>query len=343
MLFAASLACAAIQIALAGRPIAFVAVNAVALAIVLLVCVEIHRRRAVARSNDAILFLLVFCLFIVGSIHDIGMDPSVDGWRGLGFYTAPYYGFIFTSVFLYTLARRASHAFGALETANQTLQDRVEQTRRDLLASEARRRELEVASAIETERERVMREIHDGIGANLVGALSAARGQDASGIAVRTLERALLDLKMTVDSLEPVGGDVAALLGNFRHRIEADLTESGVACRWTADACRPLAWLDAPNALHLLRIYQEAFGNILLHAGARAIAFGCREESRDGRPGVLTFVEDDGRGFCVDAPGGGGHGLRNMQARATSIHAELSLTSTPGAGVRITVWLPYER
>ncbi len=342
-LFAASVVCAGLQIAVEGNAAAFVAINAVALSIVLFVCAQLYGVRRRSRSDDLILFVMLFIVLVVGSVHDIVMNPAQTPWGGLGFYLAPYDGLLFSAVFLYTLARRAGHAFDALETANQTLQDRVDQTRRELVASETRRRQLEVASAVEGERERVMREIHDGIGANLVSALSVARGQAASDVAVRALERALLDLKMTVDSLEPLGGDVLLLLASFRHRIAPDLERSGVTCRWTAGACRPLTWLDAPNALHLLRLYQEAFSNILLHSGAEAVAFGCLEENRDGRDGVLTFVEDNGRGFDADAPAGGGRGLGNMQARARSIHAQFHLASRAGAGTRITVWLPHQR
>ncbi len=342
-LFGAAALCAGLQIALAWSVVAFVAINALALAIVLYVCAELYRVRDRSKSDDLILFVILFVIFVVGSVHDIVADPVSHLWGGLGFYTSNYDGFLFSAVFLYTLARRASHAFDALETANQTLRDRVDQARRDLMASETRRRRLEVASAVEGERERVMREIHDGIGANLVSALSAARGQAAPDIAVRTLERALLDLKMTVDSLEPLDGDVVLLLASFRHRIGPDLEKSGVACRWEAGDCRAVAWLDAPNALHLLRLYQEAFSNILAHSGADAIHFGCRPEPRGARDGVLTFVEDNGRGFAADAPTPGGRGLGNMRARATSIHAEFDVASRPGAGTRIAVWLPYER
>lgn len=342
-LFGASVACAGLQIALASNPAAFVAINAAALALILYVCVELYRVRRASSSADAILFLAVFVVFIIGSAHDIAIDPAVHVWAGLGFYTSPYDGLLFSGVFLYTLARRASRAFDELENANQTLQERVEAARRELLASETRRRQLEVSAAVEGERERVMREIHDGIGANLVGALSVARSQPGSDLAVRTLKRALLDLKMTVDSLEPLGGDVVVLLGNFRHRIEPDLRESGVDCRWTADNRRPLAWLDAPNALHLLRIYQEAFSNILAHSGATAVAFGCIDEPRDGREGVLTFVEDNGRGFADDGAPAAGRGLGNMRSRARSIGGQFSLHSAAGAGTRIAVWLPYER
>ena len=198
-----------------------------------------------------------------------------------------------------------------------------------------------------------MREMHDGIGSNLVSALTVARQQQHPANSVRTLERALFDLKLTVDSLEPMQGNVVALLGNFRHRVQPDLEDAGITCRWAVNDCQLVEWLDPTNALHLLRIFQEAVGNLMLHSEASSITIGCIEQLNSGQAGVLAFVEDDGRGFAPpfeltsgDAPRGhrqGGRGLFNMAARAKSMHARFTCSSQLGRGTKISVWLPYRR
>ena len=57
------------------------------------------------------------------------------------------------------------------------LGQRIETTKANLLASESARHSLEVAHAVKLERERLMREIHDGIGSSLVAALASAERQ----------------------------------------------------------------------------------------------------------------------------------------------------------------------
>ena len=59
-----------------------------------------------------------------------------------------------------------------------------------------------------------------------------------------------------------------------------------------------LPWLDAVAALHVLRILQEAIGNILAHSGATLIEVGCTRAYQDG-DGVLITISDNGCGFTA--------------------------------------------
>ena len=275
------------------------------------------------------------------NVHDFGRVFSVGAWDGMGFFWQPFTGITLFIVFFLSLGRRYVRALGDVEGANEQLAAAVAQTRNDLTASETRRRELEVSHAIEQERDRLMREIHDGIGANLVTALAVAEQQGQPPGAIRVLKKALADLKITVDSLEPVEGDIALLLASLRHRMAPDLAAAGLACYWLVAPCPALAWLDATNALHVLRIFQEAIGNAISHAGASGLEIGCGALAHDGRPGVTAWIADDGCGL-PDQPSGG-RGLHNMAARAASLHGWLECTSPPAGGTRVTLWLPLER
>ncbi len=187
-----------------------------------------------------------------------------------------------------------------------------------------------------------MQEMHDGIGSNLITALAIARQQEQPDSTIKTLNRALSDLKITVDSLEPVEGDVVALIGNLRHRMASDLRDAGIHCKWEVGDCAPLHWLDATNALHVLRIFQEAIGNVLTHSGATEMRIGCHESERDGRAGIAVYVADNGAGFRTDEVARG-KGLSNIHARARSLHGELTCESTIGNGSTVTLWLPHMR
>ncbi len=292
---------------------------------------------------DHVIVSIVLILASFGALHDIGRVANIGWWNGLGFYLQPYIGFIFCLIFLLSFGKRALNAFENLGELNQNLEHRVAEAREQLSASAAKLRAFEVATALGSERERLMREMHDGIGSNLVTALAIAEKQKQPMATIKTLRRAISDLKNTVDSLEPVKGDIVALIGNLRHRMATDLKAAGLTSKWEVGQCKPIAWLDAANALHILRIFQEAISNVIAHSGATVMQIGCYEETRGGVTGVTAFVADNGSGFRPDSTTSSGKGMGNMQARTAAMRGVFEITAEAGGGTRLTVWLPYER
>jgi signal transduction histidine kinase len=258
-----------------------------------------------------------------------------DDW----IYLQPYASLLVFGAFGFATVRRISDSLGAAERMNVELEHRVEAARDALAASEAERRRLEVLSAVKEERERLMQEMHDGIGANLVTALAAAQLHGDSPRTVETLKRCLTDLKLTVDSLAPFEGDVAALLASLRYRVEPQLRDAGLALEWRVEPVSRLTWLDAKSALNLLRIVQEALANIVAHARAAAISIIAQNADRDGEEGVRIAVVDDGVGFHGDASNGG-KGLAIMRARAHAIGASMAIRPGKDLGAEVEIWLP---
>ena len=261
---------------------------------------------------------------------------------GSATYVSIFGGLLYTTAFVISFGKRALDAFADLGKSNVLLEQGIAETRAELATSEAARQELLVEQALVGERGRLMQEMHDGIGSNLITALAVARQQNQPETTIKTLNRALSDLKITVDSLEPIEGDLIALIGNLRHRMAGDLRDAGIACKWEVDDCEPLPWLDAANALHVLRIMQEAIGNVLTHSGADELTIGCKESTRDGVLGIASYVIDNGCGFDMSALSHG-KGLGNMEARAHSLHGHLKYNSNPDEGCAVTLWLPYKR
>ncbi|MEP6017070.1 MAG: ATP-binding protein [Paracoccaceae bacterium] len=277
----------------------------------------------------------------IASLHDLTMLILHKG-NGHAMYFAVFCGAIYTIAFVASFGRRSLNAISALERSQLVLEKRVADTRSELMDSEAKRRELILAQAMTNERARLMQEMHDGIGSNLTTALAVARQQKQPNETISVLSRALGDLKLTVDSLEPVEGDVMVLLGNLRHRMARDLDKAGITCKWEVKDCRPIEWLDATNALHVLRIHNEAISNILAHSSAKIIRVGCYEKTENNCPGIQTYIKDDGDGFDVQLATKG-KGMANMRARAKSLHGVLSCKSEPGHGTDVRLWLPYVR
>jgi signal transduction histidine kinase len=261
----------------------------------------------------------------------------------LDFWPMPFAGAVAAAGAGFMILYRALVAAAAAEQESEELRKRIETTKANLLTSESARRSLEVANAVTHERERIMREIHDGIGSGLVAALASAERQGRqSTTAVVALKGALTDLRVAVDSLEEVEGDVAALLSSLRYRYETELRKAGIGIEWLVDEVPALNWLDAPSALHVLRILQECVSNVVGHSRATKVAFRCNLALHDGRPGLRIEVSDDGAGFDA-AAAHMGHGRRNMGDRAAAIGAKLDVLSKPGEGTRTILWLPLVR
>ena len=299
----------------------------------------INMLKSLRTDHMAILLAVLFGSCSI--VHDLGFAEGI--WVGLGFPLLPYAALVLIGVFGIAIGRRFNETLATKESQNEMLGMRIETTKANLIASESARRTLEVSNAITSERERMMREIHDGIGSSLMAALASAERQGKqSSTAVVALKSALTDLRIAVDSLDPVEGNVTTLLANLRYRIEPELRKSGIAFEWRVDDVPELDWLDAPNALHILRIFQEALGNTLGHANATKITVLCHLILNGGRPGIVIEVKDNGDGFDLAIPPQG-RGRKNMMQRAEALGGKLTIKSEPGQGTETTLWLPLMR
>ncbi|MEQ8270329.1 ATP-binding protein [Algiphilus sp.] len=246
--------------------------------------------------------------------------------------------------FSLALGARYVEWLGEFEILNRTLEERVQERQAALESSFERLEALHREQALTEERQRLMREIHDGIGANLVTTLAAVEASDdgRDPRAANALRSAIADLKLTVDSLEPVDGDLLSLLGNLRYRLAPQLEHAGVRMQWEVEPLPMLDWLRAPQALHVLRIAQEAFSNLMQHAGARTVRVSTAVASNDAGDAEVVRIEfsDDGVGFAHGELVPLGKGLDNMAHRAAVLGGRLVVRSAPGAGTTICLELP---
>lgn len=273
-------------------------------------------------------------------LHDIYFLTSQR--RPDGLHIFPYSTFALFGAFLYVMQRRYIGARRALEAANATLDQRLrqreaelEQKHRELLATEQQR-------VLYEERQRLMRDIHDGIGTGLMAALSMAEQHRLSPEHARDVLRNTLDeLKLVIDSLEPVHRDVAALLASLRFRFGQRIEEAGIRIDWQVNELPPLPWLDPGKALQVLRFVQEAVTNVLKHARAGTLRIAASlTPDEPGRPAsVLIVIGDDGIGF-EPSQARRGRGLDNLRYRAGELHGELRIDSSPGRGTSVQLHLP---
>ena len=191
------------------------------------------------------------------------------------------------------------------------------------------------------ERERLMREMHDGLGGQLVSTLALVQSGGALPEDVEEgLKDAIEDLRMVIDSLSPMEGDLGALLGTLRSRMERRLAQQGLSFRWEIQDLPLLTWLGPEAAVQVLRIVQEAITNVIKHARAATITVQTgRQANRLGRGGVFVAVTDDGEGFAESSAAG--RGLHNMRARASRVGGELIIQPSR-RGTLVKLWIPLE-
>jgi signal transduction histidine kinase len=177
--------------------------------------------------------------------------------------------------------------------------------------------------------------MHDGIGASLISTLSLVECGGASSEQVATaLRECIDDLRLAIDSLEPADGELAPVLGGLRYRLEPRLKAQGITLDWQVHELPKLASLTPQSVLHVLRILQEAFTNVLKHARAKHI----RVATEVGAGCVSIEVSDNGHGFDGTPPVHC-HGLDNMRRRAKAIGGELRIVQS-AAGTTLSLSLP---
>lgn len=287
------------------------------------------------RSWEAVALIGIGFLTIAFALHDVLMKGGwiPDDRVNLLMYAAPPLflgiGWILTDRFIRTLAE--------VETLNRELEARVAEKSAALEANYSRLAEAEKAQALAEERQRLMRDMHDGVGGQLITALAALEGGKSAPADVAQIVRECIDdLRLVIDSMEPIDDDLLALLGSLRYRIEPRLRAAGLRLVWQVQELPPVPNLSPRNALHILRILQEALTNVLKHAGASRITV--RTETDTTRKRVSVQVIDDGQGFPPGSPGRG-RGIANMHRRAEAVGGSFAVASGHG-GTTVTLELP---
>ncbi|MEM0963662.1 MAG: histidine kinase, partial [Bacteroidota bacterium] len=206
----------------------------------------------------------------------------------------------------------------------------------------ARVRELEAAERVRAERERISRDLHDHVGAEVAAILTraevarlraTAEGRSADDFhdvetrARRTmgsLREAIWALGLGTLTPEALAGR----LGQFA-QDQAGPRGPAVDARATGETDRALA---PTQALALYRIGQEAVRNAVAHSGGTRLSVIV--EATGHR--VAVVVRDDGA-FGGASGDGGGYGLGNMQARAEALGGTFAVTNGSGTTVRAEI------
>jgi signal transduction histidine kinase len=256
------------------------------------------------------------------------------------------------------LTWRFARALNQVDGFAGRLVTQVREAEEKLKASFAREEERARAAALARERTRLMRDLHDGLGGQLVSIVALSeRGNGSAGIG-DAARAALKDLRLVIDSMDDIGGDLMLALGSWRERAMAQLRPHDIALDWRAVTAQGLPVhpeLRPWHVIQIVRLLDEAVTNAVKHANARRITV--RIETLAGADGLdrgCITVEDDGQGFAITSDGAAAgaikaaRGLRNMRSRAARCGAELELSSCAQEtcqgshlGTRVRLTLPH--
>jgi signal transduction histidine kinase len=303
-----------------------------------------------ARRNPGFevkLWLLATVLCLVVSIRDYLLDESLaasSSSQGLVVSGSIHYLSYTVSVVLIafglTLLSRVTRALTEAETLNRELEQRVAVKGLELERNYERLQSLERERAISAERERMTTDMHDGIGGQLVHALAVIEGNPDFQPLEPILRGALDDLRLIIDSADPMEGNLLAVLSNFRARNERRVQQGGLRFLWQVTDLPPLADFGPHKILQVLRVLQEALTNVLKHARATAVTVRTSTtQDAQGRAAIVVDVIDDGGGYVEgNVPG---RGLNNMRRRAHELGGSIEF-STALTGSRVRVILPVD-
>ena len=214
----------------------------------------------------------------------------------------------------------------------------------DLSRRVARETVQRIVEAQELERRRLSHELHDETGQALTSillglkTLEEAKGQDELSAAVGQLRElvvaTLQDVRRLAVELRPKALDDFGLAPALERLTETFAEQTGIAVE--LESRLPETRMPSEVETVLYRVVQEALTNVVKHARAERVSILLRE--RDGR--VAAVIEDDGRGFPLEAEAGEGLGLLGMRERVALVDGRLDVESAAGSGTTIVVDVP---
>ena len=310
-----------------------IANDGVAAAVTVLICVLAVR----SQSTELRVIALALLVALGAGTHDIAL---LAGWTPPHhIYVLPYAGVLVFCSFLFAVQRRYVHAIQAHEALSESLSQRLAEREAQLVENHRRLRELEREQTVTAERQRLMRDMHDGLGSVLTSSLVAVeRGEVQPERMVEILRECVDELRIVIDSLAPGEQDLVAVLATLRFRMERRLNAADLQLEWDIEDLPAVPWLGPSEVMHVLRILQEVLANVMKHARAKCVRISMKVDGGD----VEIRCTDDGCGFDSGTTWPG-RGLRSISQRCEILGARLQLASSSTKGSEFCMRLPVNK
>ena len=215
----------------------------------------------------------------------------------------------------------------------------LQHKKHELEAQFDRQQQMAAENAHQRERQRILQDLHDGMGLQLNGLLGMLQtGPLQRDELSREVRTAIEQMRMLMDSTEGFDGDVSILLGHIRYRIEQRLRRQGIRLEWEAGLAQPQRVLPPQHAIALQRLVFEFATNTLKHSQASLVSFSARDGA--GADAALLIVyADNGQGF-VPGQAPTGIGSRSIARRVSDLAAHITVLAAQASGVRYELSIP---
>lgn len=200
-----------------------------------------------------------------------------------------------------------------------------------------RLREVAFQAALERDRTRIARDMHDDLGTritvlNIAASLASSTMERDPDKARRHLEKmsaAARELVVAMDELvwavDPSHDNLDELALRLTRHAEEVFEESGIRCRFDIPPLLPQHSVSSDFRHHVSMAVREALHNIMKHAGPCEVTLKVRFDGK-----ILAIdIGDTGRGFTAGSPGAG-HGLANLESRLADIGGTCEILSSSG-------------
>lgn len=229
---------------------------------------------------------------------------------------------------------------------NTQLRRQVEQ-RTTQLHHEVRERErMERQAALETERSRIARDLHDDLGSSLTEiSVLASTGQlphsdltrqatlfQSIGTRARSLIAAL---DVIVWAVDPEDNSLQSLADYLTGYTNDFFSHTQIGCRFKIPVSFPPITLEGRVRHDLLMAVKESLNNIVRHAEATELEFRLAV----GNAGLEIDIADNGKGIENGAHSGG-HGLKNLSARLKKLGGQCTVEPRSHRGTIVKIRLP---
>ena len=280
------------------------------------------------------LLLIAIILILTFGLNDFLVTAGlIDRTRGLLIH---YSGLPTMLILIWFLLSRFINALAESELLNLELEQRIKNKETELKENYEQLKKMEQEQLLFEERGRIMQDVHDGVGGQLVAMLAEIENDRISKTGLRdALAESLTDLRLVIDSLDTASEDLPTLLGMLRSRLQPRLDGNGIKLHWGVKPLPVLEDFGPRKALHLMRILQESISNVLKHSKAKNLYVTTESKiAHEDIHEIKILIRDDG--CWNDESTRTTRGLKSMRKRAKSINAKLDIySSDKGTSVEI--------